>query len=168
MEHGYARHGPTLTASLQELHWRQPPKPMAMAIMQILILGVSAAVLAFPAMARFAKTENVIEFRHASFSVMQMHFFCLGNRVNDRVSSNAKTADHADIVQTLAPLPWPAFAAGTGQAKPAPNRPSGRSRANFPNLSNKLVVETVNRSSQDWRHGPAQGRFQGHFQPRHD
>ena len=87
-----------------------------MNIIKTLILAVSAAVLAFPAAAQFAKPEDAIQYRRSSFSVMQTHFFRLGNMVNGRVPYDPKAAaDNAAIVLAMSKLPWPAFGAGTGE-----------------------------------------------------
>lgn len=119
-----------------------------MNIIKTLILAVSAAVLAFPAAAQFAKAEDAIQYRRASFSVMQTHFFRLGNMVNGRVPYDAKTAaDQADIVQTLARLPWPAFAAGTDKGETRAHPAIWTQQAKFADLSNKMMAETVKLSA---------------------
>ena len=119
-----------------------------MYLIKTLILAVSAAVLAFPAAAQFAKPEDAIKYRRSSFSVMQTHFFRLGNMVNGRVPYDAKAAaENADIVQALARLPWPAFAAGTGEGETRAHPAIWTQQAKFADLSNKMVDETVKLSA---------------------
>lgn len=119
-----------------------------MNLIKILILAVSATVLAFPAAAQFAKAEDAIKYRRASFSVMQTHFFRLGNMVNGRVPYDAKAAvDNADIVQALAQLPWPAFAPGTDKGETRAHPAIWTQQAKFADLSNKMRAETVKLSA---------------------
>ena len=63
--------------------------------------------LALPAQAQFAKPEDAIKYRKASFTVMAAHFGRLGAMANGRVPYDAKAAaDNADTVSALAKLPW--------------------------------------------------------------
>lgn len=116
-----------------------------MNLIKTLILAVSAAVLAFPAAAQFAKPEDAIHYRRASFSVMQTHFFRLGNMVNGRVPYDAKAAaDHAAIVVSLSKLPWPAFGPGTGQGDTRATPAIWTQQAKFNDLSQKMVAQAAN------------------------
>ena len=113
-----------------------------------LTLALAAAATAFPAAAQFAKPEDAIKYRRASFSVMQTHFFRLGNMVNGRMPYDTKAAaDNADTVQALARLPWPAFAAGTGEGETRAHPAIWTQQAKFADLSNKMVAETVKLSA---------------------
>lgn len=81
-----------------------------------LILAVSAAVMALPAAAQFAKPEDAIKYRRSSMTVLQTHFFRLANMVNGRMPYDPKAAsENAAIVLAMSKLPWPAFGAGTGE-----------------------------------------------------
>lgn len=67
-----------------------------------------------PAQAQFAKPEDAIKYRKASFTVMAAHFGRLGAMANGRVPYDPKAAaENADVVATLSKLPWAAFGEGT-------------------------------------------------------
>jgi len=70
--------------------------------------------MVLPAQAQFAKPEDAIKYRKASFTVMAAHFGRLGAMANGRIPYDAKSAaDNADVVATLSKLPWAAFGEGT-------------------------------------------------------
>lgn len=59
-----------------------------------------------PAQAQFAKPEDAIKYRKASFTVMAAHFGRLGAMANGRTPYDAKAAAYnADVVATLSKLP---------------------------------------------------------------
>lgn len=77
-------------------------------------LVLTTAALSTPAMAQFAKPEDAIKYRKASFTVMGTHFSRIGAMASGRVPFDAAVAaDSAAIVETMSKLPWPAFGAGT-------------------------------------------------------
>lgn len=80
-------------------------------------LGMSASADTL----KFAKSEDAIKYRQNALFVMSQHFSSLGAMANGRAPFNADVAkQNAEVLQTLAALPWQAFAAGTegGKAKP--------------------------------------------------
>ncbi len=79
------------------------------------LFGVAMAVAAtLPAHAQFAKPEDAVKYRKASFTVMAAHFGRLGAMANGRTPYDAKmAAENADVVLTLSKLPWAAFGEGT-------------------------------------------------------
>jgi cytochrome c556 len=69
---------------------------------------------ALPASAQFQKPEDAIKYRKSTMFLMNTHMGRLGAMVNGRVPFDAKlAAENADVVNSLARLPWPAFMAGT-------------------------------------------------------
>lgn len=88
------------------------------------VLAVSAALAALSASAdtlKFAKAEDAIKYRQSALFLMGQHFSSLGAMANGRAEFNADVAkQNAQVLQTLAALPWQAFGAGTegGKAKP--------------------------------------------------
>lgn len=109
-----------------------------------LTLAAWIAALAFPAAAQFAKPEDAIAYRRASFNVLQTHFFRLGHMVNGRVPYDARAAaQNADVVLAMARLPWPAFAPGTGQGDTRAQSGIWTQQAKFADLSNKMLAETL-------------------------
>jgi cytochrome c556 len=85
-----------------------------------LILATSTLLASVSAQAQFAKPEDAIKYRQSALSVMGTHTGRLGAMVNGRVPFDAKVAqDNADVIATMARLPWQGFGAGTegGKAK---------------------------------------------------
>jgi cytochrome c556 len=88
----------------------------------ILISVVLSATLSGTALAQFAKPEAAIKYRQSALAVMANHFARIGAVVKGEVPYNKETvAQDANIVNTLAHLPWQAFGPGTegGSALPA-------------------------------------------------
>ena len=93
------------------------------------LLGGMVCIL--PAHAQFAKPEDAIEYRKASFTVMAAHFGRLGAMAQGKVPFDAKAAaDNADVLATVAKLPWTAFGENTDKgetrAKPEIWKETGR------------------------------------------
>lgn len=85
-------------------------------------MGFVAAAMSFaltmPAYAQFAKAEDAIKYRKATFNVMAAHFGRLGAMANGRMPYDAKlAADNAELVATLSKLPWAAFGEGTDKGE---------------------------------------------------
>ena len=93
--------------------------------------SVLAAVLAMPAQAQFAKPEDAVKYRKASFTLLGTHFGRLAAMASGRAPYDAKAAaENADVVITVAKLPWAAFGEGTDKgetrAKPEIWKESGK------------------------------------------
>jgi cytochrome c556 len=85
-----------------------------------LLLAASTLLASVSAQAQFAKPEDAIKYRQSALSVMGAHTGRLGAMVNGRVPFDARVAqENADIIATMARLPWQGFGAGTegGKAK---------------------------------------------------
>jgi cytochrome c556 len=77
-------------------------------------LALSATVVSFSASAQFAKPEDAIKYRKAAFTVTGAHFGRMGAMAQGRVPFDSKIAtENAEIVATMAKLPWAAFGEGT-------------------------------------------------------
>jgi cytochrome c556 len=77
-----------------------------------------ALAMAISAQAQFAKAEDAIKYRKASFTVMAAHFGRLGAMANGRIPFDAKLAsENADIVAAMSKLPWAAFGEGTDKGE---------------------------------------------------
>jgi cytochrome c556 len=84
------------------------------------LLATATLLASVSAQAQFAKPEDAIKYRQSAFSVMGAHTGRLGAMVNGRVPFDARVAqDNADVIATMAKLPWQGFGAGTegGKAK---------------------------------------------------
>ena len=68
-----------------------------------LILAAVFTAVALPASAQFAKPEDAVKYRKASFTVMSTHFGRVSAMVNGRVSFDAKVAaENIELVADLA------------------------------------------------------------------
>ena len=110
------------------------------------ILSIMSAALAFtlalPAQAQFAKPEDAIKYRKASFTVMSAHFGRLGAMANGRVPYDAKAAaENAEVVSALAKLPWTAFGDGTDKGETRAQPEIWKESAKFKEASDKMVAE---------------------------
>lgn len=86
-------------------------------------MAAAGLVTALPAAAQFAKAEDAIKYRKASFTVMQSHFSRIGAMVQGKAPFDAKAAaDNAQLAAVMAPLPFTAFGEGTdkGDTKSKP------------------------------------------------
>ncbi len=110
---------------------------------RIALIAASAALLAsFSAQAQFAKPEDAIKYRQSALSVMGAHTGRLGAMVNGRVPFDARVAqDNADVIATMARLPWQGFGAGTEGGKAKANIWSDG--AKFKSGSDKLAADAA-------------------------
>ena len=108
------------------------------------VLLAAVAVTSLSAFAQFAKPEDAIKYRKASFSVMGTHFGRLGAMAQGKVPFDAKAAaENADIVASMAKLPWAAFVDGsdTGDTKAKPE--IWKQSAKFKEAADKLQAEST-------------------------
>jgi len=107
-----------------------------------LSLAFAAAAVALPAAAQFQKPEDAIKYRKATFTVMAAHFSRLGAMANGRVPFDAKVAaENAEIVNTLATLPWDAFGPGTDKGDTRALPAIWTEQAKYKAASDKMVAE---------------------------
>ena len=80
-----------------------------------LAVAATAAFLACgPAAAQFKSADDAIEYRQGALLVMDHHFGSIGAMVDGKAPFDAKAARaNADLVVTLARLPWGAFVEGS-------------------------------------------------------
>ena len=110
--------------------------------------GCASALLllamGLPAQAQFAKPEDAIKYRKASFTVMAAHFGRLGAMANGRAPYDAKAAaDNADVVATLAKLPWAAFGEGTDKGDTRAKPEIWKESAKYKEAADKMQAEIV-------------------------
>jgi cytochrome c556 len=76
--------------------------------------AVATLLASGPAAAQFKNADEAIEYRQGALAVMGNHFGRIGAMVNGKVPFDAKAAQaNADLVATLARLPWSAFIEGS-------------------------------------------------------
>lgn len=100
--------------------------------------------MGLPAQAQFAKPEDAIKYRKASFTVMAAHFGRLGAMANGRTPFDAKAAaDNADVVATLSKLPWAAFGEGTDKGDTRAKPEVWKEAAKYKEAADKMQAEIV-------------------------
>lgn len=109
-----------------------------------LVGSLLALTLAIPAQAQFAKPEDAIKYRKASYTVMATHFGRLGAMASGRAPYDAKAAaDNAELVATLSKLPWAAFGEGTDKGDTRAKPEIWKEAAKFKEASEKMQAEVV-------------------------
>ncbi len=105
----------------------------------LLVLAVS-----LPAQAQFAKPEDAVKYRKATFTVMSAHFGRLGAMANGRAPYDAKAAaDNAEVVATLSKLPWAAFGEGTDKGDTRAKPEIWKEAAKYKEASEKMQAEVA-------------------------
>ena len=110
----------------------------------ILVAGVLLSLLA-PGMAhaQFAKTEDAIKYRAATFTVMGNHFSRIGAVVKgEKPFDKNEVAANAAVVASMAQLPWQAFGSGTEGGNALPEVWSDN--AKFKAAADKMQVAVAN------------------------
>ncbi len=103
-----------------------------------------ALTLAMPAQAQFAKAEDAIKYRKASYTVMAAHFGRLGAMASGRAPYDAKVAaENAELVATLSKLPWAAYGEGTDKGDTRAKPEIWKESAKFKEASDKMQAEMV-------------------------
>jgi cytochrome c556 len=103
---------------------------------------VLAAVLALPAQAQFAKPEDAVKYRKASFTLLGTHFGRLGAMASGRAPYDAKVAaDNADVIAAVAKLPWAAFGEGTDKGETRAKHDIWTETAKFKEAADKSQAE---------------------------
>lgn len=111
-------------------------------------LAVSALAAASSAQAQFAKPEDAIKYRKASFTVMAAHFGRVGAMANGRVPFDAKAAaDNAAIVESMSKLPWAGFGEGTDKGDTKAKPEIWKDAAKFKEGSEKMMAEVAKLSA---------------------
>lgn len=107
-----------------------------------------ALMLALPAAAQFAKPEDAIKYRKASFTVMAAHFGRVGAMASGRAPYDAKAAaENADIAAAMAKLPWAAFAEGSDKGDTRAKPEIWKDSAKYKEAADKMQAEMVKLSA---------------------
>ncbi len=94
---------------------------MKKSIRLTLAMAALVAIAADALAVNFAKPADAIKYRQSAFSLMGSHFSDINAMLKGDIPFDAKRAAlDADIVATLASMPWKAFGPGTegGKSKP--------------------------------------------------
>ena len=110
-------------------------------LMRIVAACLTAAALV-PAHAQFAKPEDAVKYRKASYTVMAAHFGRLGAMANGRAPYDAKlAAENAELVVALAKLPWTAYGEGTDKGETRAKPEIWKEAAKFKEAADKMQAE---------------------------
>ena len=108
------------------------------------LLAAMAVALSVPAAAQFAKPEDAIKYRKASFTVMAAHFGRVGAMANGRAPYDAKAAaDNAEIAVAMSKLPWAAFGEGTDKGETRAKPEIWKEQAKYKEGADKMQAEMV-------------------------
>ena len=116
--------------------------------MNVFTLAAAAATLltlALPASAQFAKPEDAIKYRQSALFVMSQHFGRVGAMATGRAPFDAKVAtDNAEVVASMAKLPWAGFGPGTDKGATTKANPEVWSeQVKFKEASEKMMAEST-------------------------
>ena len=115
-----------------------------MKIRSLAASAVAALLACGQAAAQFKNADDAIEYRQGALAVMGNHFSRIGAMASGKVPFDAKAVQaNADLVATLAKLPWSAFIEGSDKGD-TNARPEIWSQADkFKAASQKLEDATV-------------------------
>lgn len=109
-----------------------------------LLSALLAIGFSLPAQAQFAKPEDAIKYRKASFTLLSAHFGRLGAMANGRAPYDAKVAaENADLVLALSKLPWAAFGEGTDKGETRAKPEIWKESVKYKEVSEKMQAEIV-------------------------
>jgi len=108
----------------------------------ILVTSMASIMMALPAAAQFAKPEDAIKYRKASFTVMSAHFGRVGAMAAGRVPYDAKAAaENADIAAAMSKLPWAGFTEGSDKGETRAKPEIWKNSAKFKEAADKMQAE---------------------------
>lgn len=109
-----------------------------------ILFAILAVSVSLPAAAQFAKPEDAIKYRKASFTVMAAHFGRIGAMANGRAPFDAKAAaENAEIAVAMSKLPWAAFGEGTDKGETRAKPEIWKEQAKYKEGADKMQAEMV-------------------------
>ncbi|MES2951900.1 MAG: cytochrome c [Pseudomonadota bacterium] len=107
------------------------------------LVFASAAAVAMPAAAQFAKAEDAIKYRQGALFVMQQNFSRVAAMASGKAPFDAKiAAESAAVAEFTGKLPWAGFGEGTDKGRD--NRAKAEiwtDKAKFNEYADKMQVE---------------------------
>ena len=114
----------------------------------MLVTSVASILMALPAAAQFAKPEDAVKYRKASFTVMAAHFSRVGAMASGRAPYDAKAAaENADIAAAMAKLPWAAFTEGSDKGDTRAKPEIWKDSAKYKEAADKMQAELTKLSA---------------------
>lgn len=108
----------------------------------LIALTFLAATWSGLAQAQFAKPEDAVKYRKASFTLLATHFGRLNQMAQGKMPFDAKAAaDNADVVAAVAKLPWAAFGEGTDKGETRAKPEIWKEAAKFKEAADKNQAE---------------------------
>ena len=109
-----------------------------------MLIAIGTSTLSFSAAAQFAKPEDAVKYRKAAFSVTAVHFGRLNAMAQGKIPFDAKLAtENAEIVASMAKLPWHAFGEGTETSETKAKPEVWKQGAKFKEAGDKFQAESV-------------------------
>lgn len=107
-----------------------------------LVLATTMFSLSGLASAQFAKPEDAIKYRKASFTVMAAHFGRVAGMATGKVPYDAAAAAaNMQVVEAMSKLPWAAFAAGSDKGETRAKAEIWTDGAKFKEAADKMQAE---------------------------
>ena len=107
-------------------------------------IAALAAGLTLPAAAQFARPEEAVKYRQATWSVLNLHFTRIGAMTRGRVPFDGRLAlRDAEVVAALARLPASAFGPGTDLPNDHARPEIWTETQRFRELGDRLVADTT-------------------------
>ena len=108
-----------------------------------LLIAVAFAAIALPAAAQFARPEEAVKYRQATWTVLNQHFARIGAMTRGRLPFDGPVAQRdAEVVAALARLPAGAFGPGTDLPSDHARPEIWTEAQRFRELGDRLVTET--------------------------
>lgn len=108
------------------------------------LLAISTIATSVSAFAQFAKPEDAVKYRRATFVVIGTHFGRMAAMAQGKAPFDARLAtENAEIVATLAQLPWAGFGPGTEIADTKAKSEVWQHPVKFKEATEKMQIETL-------------------------
>ena len=108
----------------------------------IIVTGITSLLMSLPASAQFAKPEDAIKYRKASFTILGAHFVRVGAMANGRAPYDAKAAaENADIAAAMSKLHWASFVEGSDKGDTRAKPEIWKDTAKFKEAADKMQGE---------------------------
>jgi cytochrome c556 len=115
-----------------------------MRVMRAVWIAALAAGVTLPAAAQFARPEEAVKYRQATWFVLNQHFTRIGAMTRGRVPFDGRLAlRDAEVVAALARLPSAAFGPGTDLPNNHARPEIWTETQRFRELGDRLVVDTT-------------------------
>ena len=110
--------------------------------LSIIVTGITSLLMSLPASAQFAKPEDAIKYRKASFTILGAHFGRVGAMANGRAPYDAKAAaENADIAAAMSKLHWASFVEGSDKGDTRAKPEIWKDTAKFKEAADKMQGE---------------------------